>query len=78
MKRIALVLSLALISSLCFAQAPTKEAPPRYQIVSTSNGAHSVFRLDTVTGAVTYCHIVVVGNDFNSGVTGVRCVPQVK
>ena len=55
-----------------------KKDLPRYQIVSTSEGLHSIFRVDTVTGEVSYCFVVSDSNDFNAPSTGVRCVPPAR
>jgi hypothetical protein len=79
MERLMSVFFLALLSLTCYAEdrQPTKDTP-RYQIVSTSNGLHSIFRVDTVTGAVSYCYVVSASPDFNVPATGVRCVPEAR
>ena len=76
-----------LLSSAAFAQDQRKKVTPedfgavpvipqRYQIVSTNRGAHSVFRVDTVTGEVSYCFAINRADE--AAAFGVRCVPQVK
>jgi hypothetical protein len=68
-----------LLSATCNAEdrQSTKDTP-RYQIVSTSNGLHSIFRVDTNTGAVSYCYVVSASPDFNVPATGVRCVAEAR
>jgi hypothetical protein len=79
MERVALLVLLSLTSTICDAQAqrPPKEGQ-RYQIVSTSNGLHSIFRVETVTGEVSYCYVISTSPDFNVPATGVRCVAQAR
>ncbi|MEO8006885.1 MAG: hypothetical protein ABI771_18350, partial [Betaproteobacteria bacterium] len=65
MERLVSVFLLALLSANCYAEdrQPAKDMP-RYQIVSTSNGLHSIFRVDTATGEVSYCYVVSASPDF--------------
>lgn len=79
MKRLVPAFLLVLSSMTCHAEdrQPAKDMP-RYQIVSTSNGLHSIFRVDTLTGEVSYCYVVSASPDFNVPATGVRCVAQAR
>jgi hypothetical protein len=79
MERRISVLFLALLSATCYAEDRQRtNDTPRYQIVSTSHGLHSIFRVDTVTGAVSYCYVVSDSSDFNVPATSVRCVPEAR
>lgn len=73
--RYLIVLFLASIATLVYAQqGGTNSKFGRYQIVPTSHGMHSVFKIDTASGDVSYCYTYVV--DTTGPVQGVHCVLQ--
>jgi hypothetical protein len=74
-----LMILAAMVCVALFIAAPTgnAQAPAaKYQIVAAAQGGHAaVFKLDTTTGAVSFC-FPHGGNPQPSPATAVRCVAQ--
>ena len=74
MKYVAAALALVVLYAYS-QQGLTQLNLPRYQIVATTHGVYSVFRLDTMTGELSFC--TVQATDSGSPVSGVKCTqPQ--
>lgn len=64
-----------LLSPLAIAQDQPQKVG-RYQIAITAHGIHSVFRVDTVTGAISYCYPYSASGDLQFQAIGVKCVSE--
>jgi len=73
-----LVLLAVTVCVALFIAAPIGNAQmpsAKFQIVAPAQGSHAVFKLDTATGAVSYC-FPYGGEPQPAPAKGVRCVAQ--
>lgn len=77
--KIAITAVLAVIAFAAYAQVgftPAKPPPARFEMLINTHGGHSVFRMDTQTGAITYCYTVTTKREF--GAEWIQCVAERK
>ena len=76
MKLLALLAVTVCVTLFIAAPIGNAQAPSaKFQIVAAAQGSHAVFKLDTTTGAVSYC-FPHGGQPQPGPATAVRCVAQ--